>query len=486
MKELIPHPSALIHSMRSFGYRPHTALADLVDNSITAGASSISIDLSPSHGAQLGWVRVVDDGKGMTSDELYEAMRWGGRGPNQQRKANDLGRFGLGLKTASLSMGKRLTVISAVRGSPVALRWDLDVVEKTGKWTPLEGIDDSDLHLVEREITALKKQGTIVLVTALDKLRVDAFSEKHQQANRSGLIEQIRNHLRLVYHRFLDSDKVTMKLGASKLSGWNLFSANGRLEEPSWLKSKEHLSNKSVEVRTFILPHHKALTPEQHEILGGPLGWNAHQGFIIYRAGRMIRSGGWLGFSKPEEHCKLARVAIDLPNASDDSWGLDVIKSKVTPPAILLGDIERIARAARKDAAERYRVHGEKDATTDEDGAAFWKQLAGNKSVFFRINRGHPLVEALVQSVARKEQGEAFLHAFERTLPISAILQQPAKTTHGLVEDPSIDELRQLAIALKLTADLLRKTGMTREEALASALECTPFARLRNQLERYV
>ena len=277
-----------------------------------------------------------------------------------------------------------------------------------------------------------------------------------------------------------------MRLGASKLSGWNLFSANGRLEEPSWLKSKEHLSNKSVEVRTFILPHHKALTPEQHEILGGPLGWNAHQGFIIYRADRMIRSGGWLGFSKPEEHCKLARVAIDLPNASDDSWGLDVIKSKVTPPAILLGDIERIARAARKDAAERYRVHGEKDATTDEDGAAFWKQLAGNKSVFFRINRGHPLVEALVQSVARKEQGEAFLHAFERTLPISAILQQPAKTTHGLVEDPSIDELRQLAIALKLTADLLRKTGMTREEALASALECTPFARLRNQLECYV
>ena len=124
LNELIPHPSALIESMRNIGYRPHTALADLVDNSITARAKNVIIEVEPSSANRQGWVRIEDDGRGMTSGELYQAMRWGGDGPLTKRDAKDLGRFGLGLKTASFSMGKRLTVVSKKNGSIEALRWD--------------------------------------------------------------------------------------------------------------------------------------------------------------------------------------------------------------------------------------------------------------------------------------------------------------------------------------------------------------------------
>ena len=141
-QESIPHPSALIESMRSIGYRPHTALADLVDNSVTAKASLVQIELSPSDSQGTGWIRIDDNGDGMDPKELLEAMRWGGTGPLVRRKSNDLGRFGLGLKTASFSMGRRLTVVSTKNGVTTALRWDLDHICSTGKWQLLEGLWD--------------------------------------------------------------------------------------------------------------------------------------------------------------------------------------------------------------------------------------------------------------------------------------------------------------------------------------------------------
>ena len=74
-----PHASAITEAMRSIGYNPATALADLVDNSVTAGATRIRILVSPSNGnGEDGYVSVEDDGKGMSSDVFNFAMKWGG------------------------------------------------------------------------------------------------------------------------------------------------------------------------------------------------------------------------------------------------------------------------------------------------------------------------------------------------------------------------------------------------------------------------
>ena len=477
--------------MRSIGYRPHTALADLVDNSITAKARNVQIELCPSDGGTSGWIRIEDDGSGMNREELLNALRWGGSGPLTSRKTNDLGRFGLGLKTASFSMGRRLTVVSTQNEVTTIFRWDLDHIYKTGEWNLLEGLDPQDKPFLERESLAKSRgsgPGTTVLITNIDRLCIDGHSDSQRQANKTSLLRMIQNHLGLVFHRFLEKKTLRINFGAAAIAGWNLLGARGNGEETSWLKASEMLSNGHVKVRTFILPHCKALTPEQHDRLGGPLGWNAHQGFLIYRADRLIVQGGWLGFTRPEEHYKLARISIDLPNDQDGSWGLNVIKSKVSPPTVLKGDLERIAAAARKAGMEAYRFHGGKVAPAVEHGdepmghEAFWKQVSGKNEVYFKVNRAHPLIEALVQSVSYKPFADAFLHAFERLLPVAAILQQPAKSTHGLAADPSEEELEQICVACRLTVDVLVKTGFSLDEAIAKALSCQPFASLQEAL----
>ncbi len=495
VNELIPHPSALIESMRNMGYRPHTALADLVDNSITAGAKNVRIEVDPTSGNRSGWLRVEDDGRGMNREELCKAMRWGGDGPLKKRDPKDLGRFGLGLKTASFSMGKRLTVVSKKDGAINILSWDLENICETGKWMPIDGVHPDDRQHLEGTIhdhSHGDASGTVVLITDIDKLRVDARTVDAEANNKAALIETIMGHLRLVFHRFLERKSLKLKFGDTQLKAWNLFGPTGLSEEPAWQKAQEELFEGKIRIRTFVIPHHKELTPEEHKMLAGPSGWNAHQGFFAYRADRLIVAGGWLGFSKPEEHCKLARVAVDLPNDVDESWGLDVIKSKITPPAILMGDMERIAKAARSDAMKRYGFHGEKEApetgqaSEDAGVKAFWKQISGKNNVLFRINRGHPLVEALVQSLDDTDRADAFIHSFERLLPVAAIMQQPSKTTHGLIAEPDKKELKDLLFALRMVIEYHKQTGKSEEEAELIALASQPFAKFPEILKKHL
>jgi hypothetical protein len=477
------------------GYSPHTAIADLVDNSITAKARSVQIELAPAASELVGWIRVEDNGQGMDAQELVNAMRWGGAGPLSSRSPNDLGRFGLGLKTASVSLGRRLTVVSRKHRHINAVRWDLDHIYKCGSWDLLEGVDPDDEQFIEGSALSVAKgnqSGTIVLITKIDRLRIDGHSELQRQANKTALITRIKDHLGLVYHRFLERKTLKLQLGASAIKAWNLFGLPGSGDEPRWLKSTELFEKGRATVRTFVLPHYKSLTDEQHERLGGPRGWTAHQGFVIYRSDRLIVPGGWLGFFRPEEHCKLARISVDLPNDLDSVWGLNVMKSSVRPPSALKGDLERIAAAARKGAMDAYRFHGAKQApevgSADEDAShhAFWKQISGKHEVLFRINRSHPLVEALVQSVCSKSFADAFLKAFERLLPVAAILQQPSKSTHGLAAEPEEEELRQLTTALQLTIDVMVKTGVPPDEAEEAALSCQPFNSFRELLTHHL
>ncbi len=477
------------------GYSPHTAIADLVDNSITAKSRNVHIELSPTISEMAGWIRIEDDGQGMDVDELVNAMRWGGAGPLSSRNPNDLGRFGLGLKTASVSLGRRLTVISRKNRRVSAVRWDLDHIYDRGTWDLLEGVDPEDEKFLKGSCLGGAKDnqtGTIVLITKIDRLRIDGHSDSQRQTNQTALVARIKDHLGLVFHRFLERKVLKLQFGASAIKPWNLFGFSKSGEEAQWLKSTELFEKGRATVRTYILPHYKKLTEEEHERLGGPRGWNAHQGFIIYRSERLIVPGGWLGFFRPEEHCKLARISVDLPNDLDDVWGLNVMKSSVRPPSALKGDLERIAAAARKSAMAAYRFHGAKEAPEVEQSSeiaanhAFWKQVSGKHDVLFRINRSHPLVEALVQSVENKTFADAFLNSFERLLPIAAILQQPSKSTHGLALEPNDEELKQLITALKLTIEILVKTGVPSDEAKETALSCQPFSSYRDSLSHHL
>jgi hypothetical protein len=480
-----PHPFALVEAMRSIGYRPATAIADLVDNSVTAHSKNIRIRLSPSKSSTpSGFVAVEDDGDGMSPEKLAEAMRWGGDGPKTKRKADDLGRFGLGLKTASISMGRRLTVASRAAGGPLQiLRWDLDHVERAG-WRMLEGPDAEAEPVLAQSSLAIKpnSSGTVVVITHLDRLSVGSSHAAHSDRNETALTAKVAEHLGMVFHRFT-AEGLKIRLGASELTGWDPF-------ERGTLKDTETLGD-GVEVASFVLPHHSSVTTEQYRRMAGPMGWSAHQGFLVYRAKRLIVPGGWLRLFPPEESCRLARIRIDLPNGLDAGWKLNVMKSSVSPPSWQLADLQRIGEATRRQAMAMFNFRGDRQAPVaggDDDAVPqqFWNQLPTPDAVRFRINRAHAVVQTLKQSVRDPAVAESFLRAFERMLPVEAILQDPKRTINGNVDEPEPKELRDMAAFAKKAVHTLRSQGHTVEEARRIVLSSEPFISYADKISPYL
>ena len=166
-----PNAASLIQSLRAFGYDISTAIADLIDNSITANAREISIRFD--WNSNDPFISIADDGHGMTECELFEAMKTGSKNPLEIRDERDLGRFGLGLKTASFSQCKRLTVASKTKESAVSVRcWDLDIVNETNEWILLKKVTNTADRIIA-EYFSDKSNGTVVVWEKLDKIVPD-------------------------------------------------------------------------------------------------------------------------------------------------------------------------------------------------------------------------------------------------------------------------------------------------------------------------
>jgi len=261
MRELehAPHAPALTESMRSVGYSLESAIADLIDNSISASAKNIKIRFSPHDDPR---VAIIDDGSGMDDKELVHAMRHGSQNPNVARSANDLGRFGLGMKTASLSQCRELTVVSMKNGRAAAARWDLDVISSTQKWTLLL-LEHREIHeLPFVDILESAGRGTMVLWRRLDRLEVGEGTIELGLG--SGMV-RVREHLALVFHRFLSSDEtdsaqISLAMNENDVSPVDPFLTRHRATQklpPEPIR----IENSVVLVQPYILPHYSKLGP---------------------------------------------------------------------------------------------------------------------------------------------------------------------------------------------------------------------------------
>ena len=214
-----PHAASLIQSLRDIGYSCETALADILDNSITAGAKVVEIlsDASASDPA-LG---ILDNGSGMTRAELIEAMRPGSRSPLSDREKHDLGRFGLGLKSASFSQCKRLTVVTRKDGETIGATWDLDLVAETNRWEIQLHEDVTDIPWADR----LGEHGTLVLWRSLDRLSGGISADQRRRTEHiNRAIASAERHIRLVFHRFMSEDRPPLVI---KLNGRRLDALTG-------------------------------------------------------------------------------------------------------------------------------------------------------------------------------------------------------------------------------------------------------------------
>lgn len=357
--ELIPSADRVIQSLRALGYDLPQAIADIVDNSVAAHSTKIDIDIkvegtSPS-------IIISDNGHGMSETRLREALRYGSR---REYVKGDLGKFGLGLKTASLSQCQALTVASRSRTnrpSISAYKWDLGHISRTNRWEILK-LKPRDLPA--QVLTRLRKScGTVVLWERLDKIHGHEHLRGALAKKRVlQLCREIDAHLGMIYHRFLtgkaNCKKISIRLNGIDIQPWDPLCESERKSKQleQRLVTYEHGGKKCVVlIEPAILPAQSEFsTLDSFKAAGGPLGWNLQQGFYFYRGGRMIQSGGWSRMRAPDEHTKLARIAVHFPSELDDAFKVNVAKMRVQLPASFRDLIEKHVTSIVIQARDRY------------------------------------------------------------------------------------------------------------------------------------
>lgn len=342
---IVPNPRQLMNSLRSIGYDFSQAVADLIDNSIDAGAKKIIIDVE--FDGDHSRVRITDDGRGMSPDELQEAMRYGSN--PKCENIQYMGKFGLGLKTASLSQCQCMSVAS--RNDPnqefQAYCWDLNYIEKTDKWQLT--IPDSPAKF--KGTSDLPATGTIVLWERLDRMLNMAHPYGDTARKRLlNLCRDLEDHLAMVFHRFLSGKvpgkKVILILNNNIIEPWDPFVEHEK--ETQKLETKIIQLNHNgctddVILEPYILPHQKKFSsPDAFEKASGPKKWNRQQGFYIYRSDRLIQSGGWSRIRTNDEHTKLARVALSFSPILDDAFNINIAKMRVQMPPELVDKIGKM------------------------------------------------------------------------------------------------------------------------------------------------
>lgn len=426
-KLAIPDAAPLVLSLRSVGYTLETAIADIVDNSITAKATDIHIHVKWTR--ESAYICIRDNGYGMNEKDLHQAMKIGSKNPFDRRCCDDLGRFGMGLKTAAFSLCKRLTVGSRLSAKDAfCVRvWDIDYIMKSNRW---ELLDDSSTSAWKDAKADVEKceQGTIVLMEKLDRLITEDYCD--QAIGRFWQrIADMEKHLSMVFHRFLSgAQAIRIFINGKKIEPWNPFLRNS-LATQEFREEFLDCNGQSVRIHAFILPHHSKMTVKEYEEAGGANGWLDQQGFYVYRNRRLIVPGTWFKMLRKNEPGQLARIQLDLTGDMDFDWKIDVKKSSAAPPAMLRESIRRIARTAQEASRKVYYYRGAiiNQQSKAEDNDAIWEQASVRGRTFFRINRNHALLKDSCSEVGADatKKLNTFLSLVEGFAPMNASLTGP-------------------------------------------------------------
>ena len=474
-----PRAGAMLESLRGLGYTTPAALADVIDNSISAGANEVQINLEwdgfQSH------ISVIDNGKGMDDAELECAMTLGDKSPLDVRDPQDLGRFGMGLKTASFSQCRRLTVASVKGESHACLRWDLDALAANpdGGWLLFEGpADGSEKFFAPLTDT---KSGTIVLWETLDRIVTSGFSAD----DFNDVIDGIESHLAMVFHRLIQGPRPRLKILINKrtVAPWDPFMV-GHVAKPLSSQVVRRMTDSGpVEIECHVLPHKDRLTEREYEREAGPEGWTAQQGFYVYRNERLLVAGGWLGlgqgrpWNKEEAH-RLARIRLDIPNTADAAWKIDIRKSTARPPVSLRAWLIQYAENTRKIARETFAY---RSAPTANNGRVAvdqaWRVEKVKAGVRYKIDEKHPAIAAVLDSCGSQlSLIRAMLRVIEETVPVQRIWLDTSENKETPLTGFSGEPPEAIkSVLLTFYADMIGRKGMSPDAAKRALLATEPF-----------
>lgn len=409
--ELVPDAHLLLSSLRSVGYKTETAIADIIDNCIASHADEIHVDFVWDD--EDSKIVIYDNGDGMNKASLITSMKIGSANPSEKRASDDLGRFGMGMKTAAFSMGKRLRVVTLKDGLMSTACWDLDYIENqhNGKWSLLT--DDLSADEVYAEYPKYQnfKNGTLVLIDSLDRL-VDASAMKKSKTNFYRIVERVKAHVSMIFHRFIEEDGLAIYFKEELLSAWNPFvlsnNATQELSEEEYFDGEKH-----VLVQPYVLPHKtKFLSSEDFNAAAGPKGWMAQQGIYVYRNRRLLVYGTWFDFIKKEPAFNLARIRLDMSADQDYDWKIDIKKSVATPPLYMRDILDRAITVCTAQSAKVYNSRGTYSKNPGSQQLGYvWEQRKNRLGTYmFYLNKKHPMLLKVFRQLS--EEGRSDLKAY--------------------------------------------------------------------------
>ena len=471
-----PYAPTLMESTRAIGYSIEAAIADIIDNSIAANAKTVNINFFPMGEA---YITILDDGFGMTEKELVNAMKYGSQDPLQKRDEIDLGRYGLGMKTASLSQCRILTVISKKNGCVSAAQWNLDHIKSAGTWSLilLDENDIADYPHVDKLLS--QDHGTIIIWQDLDKFAVgekdiaEAFRKK---------MDLIREHLSLVFHRYLSGEpgiqKLDIRMNEKSIPAHDPF----LVKKSTQLMDEEVIvvRGEKVTVKPYILPHVSKLSKAELKALGGKDGLRKQQGFYVYRNKRLLVWGTWFRLMRQGDLSKLARVQVDIPNSLDDLWTLDIKKSTATPPEEIKQNLSIIIGKISEGSKRTWTYRGRKE--TSDNVIHMWNRMVTrNGSVYYEINPDYPIVQDLYSVYPElRERFDILLQQIGYTLPLNSLYLD--LTNDEKIENDSEKDTKQIISMVKAILSV-RDENTSVDEFLENLKLAEPFCSYTDEID---
>ena len=462
--QLNPEPSILIESLRDIGYSFNSALADIADNSITANASKVWIQAIPDDEFRIG---IIDNGAGLSKSDLRQAMRLGSTDPRQKRSINDLGRFGLGLKTASFSQCRRLTVVSRNNEEIAGYTWDLDYVVEQNAWNVIERDDLDKIPFVDE----LGETGTLVLWEKLDRLTGARGSGKVDYAR---IIGEAQDYLSLVFHRYIKGEKdlrrISLRVNNVELEPIDPFNSINHATQISPLET----ISPGITMQAFTLPHRSHyISQQEYERFGLKDGYLKNQGVYLYRAKRLILYGTWFGLAKKTALTQLTRVKIDIDVNQDEIWKIDVKKVSAQMPENVRARIKDLINTIGAPSRKVYRRRATK--LTSSDVYPAWNVEQSNEKKLYRINRNHPVIASFRDSLDDddRQNFDTTLALIESSFPTDSLFYDLASSEEK-VSFATLDDTSFISAARTFFSSL-KQAGRDEDVILSIMRNAEPF-----------
>ena len=484
-EDFTPDPISMLESNRNLGYSIEEAVSDLIDNAITAKATEIVYEIHWNNGTPFFLLK--DNGHGMSNDTLINSFKLGSKNPLENRDPHDLGRFGFGMKTASLSQARILTVITKKNGSNTIYRsLDLNFMARLNQGWKLKKVAE---ELITSELLYLDQHesGTIIKWSDWDRAPKDndEFTD---------LVEVINSYIRVCFHRFIEDKGIKLFCHETEIKPCGPIPSGEGSEQFSSIALSQ---NQRARQTAFILQHPQKWEEDYEAISRFNSfrlfkGFERQQGIYIYRCDRLLTPrGGWLGLLRKGNSAKLARVVIDYPNDADSLWSLDITKTNASIPYQFKKEIKKLIDAARRASITKI-VRGNrsiKKSLTPGRNAHIWKVSIDKEFNSYRylVDLEHPLFSNLIKEKVISLAGlQLIATVISDNLPVATIIQNND-------EDPSKhDRISKKEKLNKQELQLVKKIfqyqcgQMTKAAAFSWLLSFEPYCYHEDQLNKYL